>query len=204
MSELYNTSHEHRCIFIHVPKTAGTSIKKVFDFKIGGHWPWYYYAENHAQLWQQYTSFAVVRNPWDRAVSAYRFFQMKTSYWHTAATRPPIDYEVLHEKSFEECLEMVECQRERLKAMAWHNQTAWLAGPKAPDGRVMVNQVLRFENLDQDFAELCQTLDLPPQPLLKMNRSKRSRDYQRYYNDETRARVERVYAADIEAFGYTF
>ena len=41
----------------------------------------------------------------------------------------------------------------------------------------MVDRVLRFENLDHEFAELCRELGLAPQTLLKMNRSKRSREY---------------------------
>jgi chondroitin 4-sulfotransferase 11 len=205
MSDISNVSHKLRCIFVHIPKTAGTSIKKAFDMPGPGHWPWYYYAENYPELWRQYTTFAVVRNPWDRMVSAYRFAKMKNSYWHNALVAgPPLDYELLLHKSFEECLTMVDRQREQLKGESWFRQTDWVAGPKAPGGKVMVDRVLRLENLADDFRELCEHLGFEPPPLLKINRSKRSRDYREYYNDNTRKLVERLYASDIETFGYSF
>jgi hypothetical protein len=147
----------------------------------------------------------VVRNPWDRMVSAYRFAKMKNSYWHNSLVAgPPLDYELLLHKSFEECLTMVDRQREQLKGESWFRQSDRVAGPKAVGDKVMVDRVLRLENLAVDFHELCEHLGFEPPPLLKINRSKRSRDYREYYNDNTRKLVERLYASDIETFGYSF
>ncbi|MEX0678586.1 MAG: sulfotransferase family 2 domain-containing protein [Pirellulales bacterium] len=198
-----NTSHKHRCIFIHIPKAAGTSIKHALDMPGRGHLAWAYYSLCYPQLWQQYTSFTVVRNPWDRAVSIYHWAKVQDSYWFKGQL-VPIDYELLASKSFEECLTILDGQRERLKSEAWHRQTVWVAGPKSLGGKVMVDRVLRFENLDHDFPKFCEDLGIEQRSLPKMNPSNRSRDYRQYYNDATRKLVERIYEPDIETFGYSF
>ena len=57
-------------VFIHIPKCAGTSVQALWDHKVTrrtfGHIP----AE-----WQQKPSFAVVRNPETRFLSALRMFK---------------------------------------------------------------------------------------------------------------------------------
>jgi hypothetical protein len=204
MSEILNVSHQYRCIFIHVPKAAGTSIKQALDLPGGGHWTWYYYATYHPELWREYTSFAVVRNPWDRAVSAYRHAKMKHSHWHNEKLGLHPDYELLLDKSFEECLDILLRERERLQHASWAAQATQVAAPKSQGGAVMVDRLLRHETIDHDFRELCGELGAGPFALLTINRSKRSRDYREYYNERTRKVIEQVYAADLETFGYSF
>jgi hypothetical protein len=202
-AEVLHTSHKYRCIFIHVPKVAGTSIEQAFEMTGRGHLPWYFYADGYPEYWNAYTTFTAVRNPWDRLVSAYRHAVMKNSHWHSAGGGLHPDYELLADKSLADCLELLVHQRERLTHDAWHPQTTWVAGPRS-GGRVMVEHVLRYEQLAGDFAALCRQLGVEPRPLLTLNRSKRSRDYRQYFDDRTRRLVEQLYAADIETFGYAF
>ena len=85
-------SHEHKCIFIHVPKCAGESIETA----LMGRPNWESDDPNYASLglpddskigqdkhytisqWKDhinftnYFKFSFVRNPWDRVYSAYR------------------------------------------------------------------------------------------------------------------------------------
>lgn len=199
-----NASHQHRCIFIHIPKNAGTSIKRVLDMPGGGHYPWRHYATDFPQLWREYTSFAVVRNPWDRMVSAYHHARMKKSHWQNELTGLHGDYELLVDKSFEECVTILCRQRERLRHYSWVNQAHFVLGPEPSDKTVMVDAVLRFETIAEDFNELCRKLRIDCEPLPALNDSPRSRDYRSYYNDETRHMIEQVYQVDIDAFGYSF
>jgi chondroitin 4-sulfotransferase 11 len=69
-----NYSVSNNCIFIHIPKCAGNSIKKC----IGG-----FVGDSHSfakqipvDLFKNSYSFAFVRNPWDRCLSAY-YYLMK-------------------------------------------------------------------------------------------------------------------------------
>ena len=188
-----NISHQHRCIFVHVPKAAGTSIKRVFDMQDQGHLPWSYYALCYPELWRQYTSFAVVRNPWDRLVSVYHF-----------ARKLADDHDVVSSKSFEECVTLLHEDRDRLKNVVWHTQTRWVAAPKSLGGKIMVDRILRFEHIERDFHGLLRYLGVPRRGLPRINTTDRLREYRQYYDDRTRKLVEQVYGADIETFGYSF
>jgi len=66
--------------------------------------------------------------------------------------------------------------------------------------------ILRFESLQADFDALCARLGLPALeiPWQNVSRSSEERDYHTYYDDATRAAVERVYRPDLERFGYAF
>ena len=155
--KILNVSHAHRCIFIHIPKAAGTSIKKVFGMDdSGGHPGWHWYAEKYPDVWNSYTSFAVVRNPWDRFVSSYRHAQMKNSYWHDEEQGLHSDYDVLANKTLDDCLHMLCNERERLRHPAWRAQTTWLVDLQGPERKIMVDHILRYEQLDADFARLCE------------------------------------------------
>ena len=65
-------NHEFRCLYIHIPKTAGNSINRAF----GNGWEDHkdlrrYAAELTAATFDDYYKFAIVRNPWDRLFSDY-------------------------------------------------------------------------------------------------------------------------------------
>jgi tetratricopeptide (TPR) repeat protein len=199
-----NASHEHRCLFIHVPKNGGTSIKKALDMPGAAHRTWESYATRYPRVWQQYASFAVVRNPWDRAVSAYHHARMKESHWHNERLGMHLDYRLLHNRSFEECVTILCKERPRLQHDSWLDQAHFVADVKSPDRKIMVGTLLRFETLADDFARFCREKGIRCEPLPTVNTSQRSRDYREYYNDRTRQMVAEVYRADIEAFGYSF
>ncbi len=200
----FNISHEYKCIFIHIPKNGGTSIKQVLDLPGGGHRTWQFYASQHAFLWQNYTSFAVVRNPWDRFVSAYQHACMKESYWHHENSRTHPDYKLLHDKTFEECVEIAYRDPQKLKHDSWCDQLKYVADLGTPDKKIVVDALLRLESVDEDFARLGEQLGVPCEKLPAVNRSQRSSDYRTYYNDRTRQMIEQLYRDDIEAFGYKF
>ena len=73
-------SHEHRCIFIHIQRTAGTSIEY---WLTGSDW-WNIDASTkhltahqakclYADHWDDYFKFSIVRHPWDRVVSLGKY-----------------------------------------------------------------------------------------------------------------------------------
>ena len=58
-------SRENNLIFVHIPKNAGTSIQEKFKMEqAGGHQTAEQMRTENPQLWKDYSSFCVVRNPW--------------------------------------------------------------------------------------------------------------------------------------------
>lgn len=66
-----------KCIFVHIPKTAGISISRsIFGNLGGGHTKIRdYELIFSAKDFNNYFKFTFVRNPWDRIFSAYRFLK---------------------------------------------------------------------------------------------------------------------------------
>ena len=76
--ELLIDFDNYRCIFIHVPKTGGMSVRKTL-FTKSDLYPHLTIRDYQSLLSEQevgsYYKFAFVRNPWDRLVSAYSFLR---------------------------------------------------------------------------------------------------------------------------------
>jgi hypothetical protein len=65
---------KYKCIFIHIPKCAGTSIKNtLFTNKCHGHMPLHFYEKAHPAFYREAFKFSFVRNPISRAYSAYHY-----------------------------------------------------------------------------------------------------------------------------------
>jgi hypothetical protein len=66
--------HRYKCIFVHIPKNAGTSVLTLFN-DTGGrkHAKWYDFFEASDYFFKRYHKFAIVREPLDRLYSAYKY-----------------------------------------------------------------------------------------------------------------------------------
>lgn len=106
--------------------------------------------------------------------------------------------------------------RQRVRAAAENDFNDFLAGelkrkrrkPRHLAGGYIkgVDEVLRFESLQQDFDRLLERLGIGRNIYIDAyNVTKaRDRDYRIYYNDASVALIYDVYAPDFERFGYSF
>jgi len=69
--------HKEKLIFVHVIKTAGVSIEKHFHQKKHDHMTAMDYIKELNGVYEDYFSFTITRNPWDKMVS--QFFLIATS-----------------------------------------------------------------------------------------------------------------------------
>lgn len=208
-------SDSRKFIFVHIPKTAGKSIGAALQpyanrraehplhihegldeffqrIRKEGNRPLlgrFKRPNRDASLaFADYFSFAFVRNPWERAVSAYSYIKhIRLAGAETAVT---FDEFVRHLDEGRHYLRTVHVTRPQLDFITDYR------------GHVVVDMVGRFETLEENFRAICGRIGIEA-PLAQLNRSQHHR-YQGYYDDRARAIVGRIYAADAAAFGYDF
>jgi hypothetical protein len=171
-------SHQYRCVFVHIPKTAGMSIEQVFVDLVGLTWKTRaplllgrnedprrgppklehlrageYLACGHltaAQL-ESYFKFSFVRNPWDRIVSEYKYrgYPVKVDFkTYLFKHLPP--------PGWSDTYSHVMPQYDFL-----HDET----------GTLLVDFVGKYETLQAGFDTVCARLGIPPTRLPWVNRS---------------------------------
>jgi len=72
------------------------------------------------------------------------------------------------------------------------------------NGEMLVNYIGRFESLNEDFEKVKVLIGAPKFHLPHVMKSNRDKTYQKYYDIETKALVEKRYGKDIELFKYSF
>lgn len=189
---------EHRCIFVHIPKTAGVSVaKSLFGNLAGGHTRIATYQRIFSpEDFHSYFKFTFVRNPWDRVVSAYTFLKSE------AITSWNLDWAKEHLDQFDRFEDFVlrwVTPENITKGSHFDLQSGYACDS---EGNLAVDFVGRFETLADDFRLVADKLGVMSK-LPRLNASKH-RDYRSYYDDRTAAIVERVYQQDIKLFGYGF
>lgn len=67
-------THDHKLIFVHIPKCAGRSICDIFNQRFD-HYTAKYYEKEFSRFWHEYQKMTIVRNPFDRLVSLYIYLK---------------------------------------------------------------------------------------------------------------------------------
>lgn len=128
-----------------------------------------------------YFKFAVVRNPWDRFVSGWKYLE---------STRNRSLREVL--------TNLPQTGKDYRHLTRPQHSTLYDHG-----GRLIVDYLIRFESLQDGFDEVCRMIDKPHRRLPHLNQTPRDH-YTRYFDDECRELFQRHFARDLELFGYQY
>ena len=184
-------SHDYKCIFIHQRKCAGTSIIRTFGLtpqnsewhvfnngtKSDGPHSWSEVNEKYSD----YLVFSVVRNPWDRFVSGWKY---------CPSTRERGIIDVLHNLP-DEGHDYRHLTRPQSEILYDHS------------GRPAFHVLLRFESLQGDWERMCSRIGKPITILPHLNATKH-RPYREYFDQEAKRLFETHFATDVERFGYVF
>lgn len=173
----------HKLLFVHIIKTAGVSIEKAFGAPTHDHRSIQEYRALLAERFDEYFSFVVVRNPWDKMVSQYEFNAHK---WTSPGT------------TFAEYIRYFGSGGQVSRFSPFH-----LPYMTDENDEIIVDYVGRFEALEETMRHVCEVIGRSYRPLPHENRSIR-KDYRFYYDDESAQIVERMFKEEIELFGYRF
>lgn len=207
--------NEFKTIFIHVRKTAGTSIvhtllpglvgyetsgpmlslPKAIRRKYGlninlKHASAIELQDKMKKHWNDYYKFSFIRNPWDRTVSAY--------HWaHRAGKR-------FANITFNEYIQLIPSNQNNPKHPLNHLFRSQMSFLTSLNGNVMVNDIFPFENLTESLKQVGEKTGISIDPIKKHNTTKKRKPYQEYYTAKTRDVVNKYYKDDIEIFNYQF
>lgn len=190
---------KYKCIFIHVPKVAGSSIERVIyqtDKWLVGHVKASDYTKFDKDKFDSYFSFGFVRNPYDRVVSAYHYLK------NDSPDPCDIKWGRLHinNLTFEEfilSLQDEEFKEEILSKNHFSFQYKYLCDKNM---NILVNFIGKFEKLDNDFKKILNILRRKDS-LVHINKSKHL-NYRDYYNSQTYKIIREIYRDDFEIFDY--
>lgn len=205
---------KYKTIFIHIPKTAGTSIERtLIDYSLnykGDLKNWYgkvqgyeldhstlKFMKQHCRYYNEsYLKFCVVRNPYERLVSEYHYCKRYFSRFikHTNTFR---EFVLFLRDHFQYVLDNEEKRHFQISHYLPQHKFTHINGECAMDF------VIKYETLSQDWTQLCQKLNINID-LLKVdqNSSKHTYNYLDYYDDELKNIVYDLYKEDFIIFQY--
>lgn len=204
-------SHRHQFIFAAIPKTGTHSVRQALRQHLGpddmeqarlfvekqfpipelaklghGHLS---FAEVRPFLpaadFDRYVKFAFVRNPFDRFISYCAFATSREGSFerdpqrvmrHFLFTAPPTNH------------------------IIFKPQHLFLTGA---DGKLLTDMLGKVEAMQDSYDAICARIGIATAPLDHANRSRRG-DYRGYYDQELIDGVAKIYARDMELFGYDF
>lgn len=186
--------NRHKFLFIRIPKTGSTSIGEVLKTP-KGHQTLAYFQERNINY--SY-SFAFVRNTYNRLVSWYRheYGNGVTSFRKWVDDGCPVAWGNDWHADWQENNPM--------------NQMSYI---KNKDGNIGVDFIGRFENIENDYLQVCSNLGIDPPPKLpkivpspfhKKKQNTFTYNAFDYYDLETREKVDELFSEEIEYFNFKF
>lgn len=223
-------SHKHKSIFVHIPKTGGTSIELALrDHSFGGQYNSYMNGKRATRGWDK--AFDSNESPirenskyWIHKHRPVNLIKPRFKNYRTFAfVRNPWDLVVSSyhwwTQKTEGASELREATGKLLKQKGFdyfvkseyascinecdhknHGQLYWLTDEKQ---NIIVDYVGRFENLNEHYAEICENIGISKHKLPHALKSRRKK-YTEYYTKETIEIIEKAYNADIQEFKYSF
>ena len=179
-------------IFIHIPKTAGTSVLGSLsndeNYKVTGHCLASKYTSD---VWIKSFCFSVVRNPYDRFISHWLYHT--TNYNGEIFSKRGIK---IKNRSLEDYCKISKELSLRNQYVNWKTMTEFLYHESGKHSDL----IIRFEDLNTGWTQLCHNLGisrtlfrLKPTPHLA---------YNNYYTNKTKSFVRDYYREDFINFNY--
>lgn len=180
-------------IFIHINKTGGTSINDALNVPVKNHLTAREIIDEVGEeAYLKAYKFTVVRNPWSKVVSHYKY-RVKTG--QTGLKNNPLPFREWVKRTYGPEKDPALYHPPKM----FQPQSDWL---KDFSGEIKVDRLLKFERLSEDFEELAAELGID-KSLPHLNKTKKS-DFRTYYDSETAEIIAGWFREDIERFGYEF
>jgi len=225
----YMISHKYKCIFIHIPKCAGTSIESAL-----GHFK-NYSGRNR----QDHRNIRSIEQPLftpqilSSKENIYEF--MHRILYHFDIVQNPLNKLTVTRKQYKNYFKFTFIRNPWARAYSWYKnvmrdevhkknynltnqiplrvflqlysgkgmlkpQLYWI---KNFHGDIPLDYIGRFETINEDFKKICEALQIPPITLPHIIKGS-GESYHDHYDKESIDIVMKTYKEEIEMFGYYF
>ena len=188
-----------QCVFIHIPKTAGSSICETLFGEQVGHHRYAYLRHHNPRKTDDYFSFAFVRHPIDRFISAYDYLMAGGDGRQDAVGQ---DWVQRYPDINAFCQQALTPDFiHRGPVIHFRPQYLFVCDDRC--GAPQVDFIGRFEQLTTDYAKVQQRLKHSV-PLVHANATATPRDPSASdLNQASRHHLAQVYELDFARFNYT-
>lgn len=195
-------SHKHKCIFIHIPRTGGSSIEQAL---VGKEW-WKVKKETkhllasqakkiYSKYWKDYFKFSFVRHPYSRTTSMAKYGKF---FFGEQINKEIEDRHIDHyRKTFGEPILIEHDHRfySRLDLeKSSHQQNCVYQNIIDED----IDYIGFFENLETNFKEICNALGLKNVQLPEASKSNKKM----LLSESARLVIDRIYEKDFSKYKY--
>ena len=200
-------------IFIHIPKTGGSTIKSHLRSIRGNtnvimH-PHILDYINRLPETSDFFKFTCVRNPWELVVSRY-FYRLKlieNAKGNSRVKNP--------DATFDEFVKNEEVYMNSFKSWVSPKSEAFKMYEEGKsygsqydlisdsDGKILMDKIIRYEDFQNEIVELLLSMGIFNNFEFHLNKSEHD-DYRNYYTAETRNIIANRFIKDIDYFKYTF
>lgn len=222
-------SHEHKCIFIHIPKCAGTSI----ELALGHH------SDYSGRGRQDHRTIRQLQRPLTlrQAVSSVENLEeiLRTAAHPFRPHKNPKNEYTVSSAQYDIYFKFAFVRNPWARAYSWYAnvirddilsrkynlsdeitfpeyikfsagkdllkpQTYWM---KDYSGRLAMDFIGKFENLAEDYRSVCEKLNLEESALPHLVKGS-NEDYREHYDPNSISIINRIYREEIELFNYHF
>jgi hypothetical protein len=213
-------SHKHKFITIDIPKTGTRSFResllqlKIIDIIGLPNFDSEFYQHGHAILakkqfvkngwkWNNYFKFTIVRNPWDRYFSFFKYFKSYSDKY--LSRHESIDWNEPEINQGKFCVELFKNKDDQtvLKNIILNNdsQDSYYCDES---GKIIVDHIAEFQNLQNEFVFLCNQVGIQTPTLQHSNKSSSPLNMRDIYNQELIDLVAEKEKGIIQLKGYKF
>jgi len=180
-------------IFIYINKTAGTSIAKCIGLPKKRHLT----VKEVIQIVGQQNfnnafKFSVVRNPWSKVFSHYKY-RVRTNQTELGECQIPFRDWVAKTYGTDKDLFYYNTPK------MFMPQVEWL---RDKNDSIAVDEIIKFEQLSDSFQKVANIIGIE-YPLPQLNQTNKT-DYREYYDSVTKKIIETHFEEDIDLFKYSF
>lgn len=174
---------DHRLLFVPIPRCASTAVRIALGLSMEpGHPTAAELSRRYPRRFRDYTTFAVIRSPFDRLRSCYQYARMEVSRWHPEPCGEHPD-KAFCQQPFRD---VVMSLRHGLpKHEGWRPQAEWVT----QDGAVIVDELVPINRL---------AMWLHRRGVTGMVKANVSEDERLVFDAEMQAVVREVYGSGLE------